>query len=307
MNVVMRVLFTFFISFCFLIPVYSQYHSVEFKKMRPAKHDLSSYPLVSIGEITNAMGEKSRTIYDLNDDLTQNLLSLKTKKYLLDPEKANSSDDGLLMISGRIQSERINQELMTRRGAVAVNGCSELRYWDAKGEIVFNLKLIDGKNSSLIKQVQIVKSISKESREARCSTPEKVDLEEIQRDLIREVTLEITRYLENYYEFITLTFKSELFGNSFKELNMVVSFIQMGNWEAALNILKDYTEDTKFKDKTKAKAYYNYGMLLLYLAQYDLASQAFTTGMKLDPKDNDFRTGFELITIEKEYQEKAKL
>lgn len=278
--------------------------SLILKTRRPPELDVSHYKQVAIGDIVGPLGAKTEQSLDLTDALSARLFNGNTVEVIdrnaLDKilgdqkfkdlqvidektkQTLNKKLNSALLVTGRIQSEKLEQKLIYQDQGIVVNGCTRTYYYQVKGDVTVQLKILDLKTGKMIFNDAVIKPVDKKTKED-CSVPNKLNVDEISRQAIKDLSEEIAKLIVPYDVSTLLQFSEPgLFKNPFKQLNEAVAYLETNNTEAGLAILKKYTEDKNNKAKVQASAYYNYSLGLIYTGKYAEAKQALEKSVSLN-------------------------
>lgn len=267
------------------------------KKQRPPQLDVSTYRQVAVGDIVGPSGTKNEQSLDFTDVLTSRLFNAKTlevidratldnlfgsQKYkdlqVLDEQAKqilNKKLGNAVFMSGRLQSQKLEQKLIYVDQSVVLNGCNRTYYYEAKGNVTIQLKILDLKTGRMIYSDAVTVPVAKQTKE-ECQVPEKLDLDAITRNAINDLSEQVARLIVPYEFTITLQFSDPgTFKSNFKQLKDAIKLLQLNNYDAGLAILKGYTESSDIKDKLKPNAWFNYGLGLYYAGKNAEAKTAF--------------------------------
>jgi hypothetical protein len=297
-------------------------NSITIEKPRSPQIDLSAYKQIAVGDITGPTGMKTTRSMDITDALTSRLFNSKTYEVVdrnalaqilssqkntdiqMIDEKTTSAlskkMNSALLIVGRIQNDKADQNLYSEKQGIVVNGCSEQYYWAATGELSINIKLIDIKTGKMIFADKVVHAIKKTS-EKKCTTPAKLNTDQILQDAINLIVEDITRLILPYQEKIEVSFEKPMitFKNPFKKLGSAITFIDGGNYDEALSILKEYATDESLKDKLKPMAVYNYAVGLYCASKYPEAEAEVKKAISFGVLSSNYNYLLEKINDEK--------
>lgn len=176
-----------------------------------------------------------------------------------------------LLITGRMQTEKIEQKLLTGKNG----GCpgSTSYHWLVTGEVAVQIKILDVTTGKMIFSAPVTIPVKVQSTET-CQPTEKFDLKSLVNKAFEALPDEVTKLVIPYAEQINITFEGPaivLFKNPFKKLNEVVSLFNVGEFNKGIDILKKYAEDNSLKDNLKPKAHFNYALGLFCINQYEQA------------------------------------
>lgn len=278
--------------------------SLLLKKQRPAQLDMTAYTQIAVGDIVGPTGAKTEESRDLTDALTAKLFNARTVE-VLDQNALNDllkgqrysdlqvMDDktkqalnkklsNALLITGRLQSSPLEQKLIYQDQGIVINGCDRTYYYQVKGNATLQLKILDVKSGRMVFSDAVTKPVDKRTKED-CKIPEKLNVEEIARLAVKDLSEEIAKMLVPYEVETVLQFSEPgLFKSPFKQLKEAVSYLQINNTDAGLAILKNYTESKDVKDKNRDEAWYNYSLGLLYANRYNDAKAALQMAASLN-------------------------
>jgi hypothetical protein len=270
--------------------------SLLLKRQRPPELDMSPYKQLVVGDIVGPLGSKTEQSLDLTDALTAKLFNANSLEVidrnaldvLLGSQKnrdlqvideatkqlLNKKLSNAIIISGRIQSQTLQQNLIYVDQSIVVNGCTRTYYYQIKGDVTIQLKVLDLRSGKLIFSNPVIKPVDLKTKE-ECKVPEKIDLAGVIRSTIADLSEEIAKLVVPYEKKNMLYFKEPgILKSPFRQLKEAVSYLQINNTDPGLAILKKYTESKEIKDKNNDDAWYNYGLGLLYAAKYPEAKNA---------------------------------
>lgn len=263
---------------------------------RPPELEVGSYRQIAVGDITGPLGTKTELSMDLADALSTRLFSAQTlelvEKATLDKllgeqkyrdlqtidettvKQINQKLNSALMITGRMQSDNLEQKLYSSSQGIVINGCATTYYYEVKGSLGMQVKIFDLKTGKLIYNEPVTIPIDLRTKE-ECTTPAKMDVGEIRRQATRNLGEKIAQLVVPFDNRTTLKFFEPGFLKSpFKQLREAVLLLQNNKYDQALAILKSYTEAKEVKQKHKPQAYYNYALGLVYTGKYEDAQSA---------------------------------
>lgn len=271
--------------------------SLVLKKQRLPLLDVSIYRQVAVGDIVGPSGIKNEQSLDFTDALTSRLFNAKTLEVIdratlddifgsqkrkdlqvLDEQAKqilNKKLSNAIFISGRLQSPRLEQKLIYTDQSVVINGCNRTYYYEVKGNVTVQIKILDLKTGRMIYSDAATIPVSKQTKED-CNVPQKLDIDAITRNAIKDLSDEVAKLVVPYDFTLTLQFSDPgTFKSNFKQLKDAVNLLQLNNNDAGLAILKSYTESKDIKDKLKPNAWFNYGLGLIYTGKNAEAKAAF--------------------------------
>lgn len=87
----------------------------------------------------------------------------------------------------------------------------------------------------------------------------------------------------------------------------IIGLMEVGATDEALGILYDAAQKEYEDNKIKARANYNYGMVIALLGNYEIGYEYVTNAFLLDPKNNKYKEGLAFIKNEQASALKLKL
>ena len=300
--------------------------SLILKKLRPPELDVSNYKQLAVGDIVGPLGSKNEQSLDLTDALTAKLFNANTLEVidrnaldiLLGSQKnkdlqvideatkqlLNKKLSGAIIITGRIQSQTLQQNLIYADQSIVVNGCTRKYYYQIKGDITVQLKVLDLKTGKMVFSSPVIRPVDVKTKE-ECQVPNKLDLAAISRTTITDLSEEIAKLVVPYEVSTLLLFKDPgILKSPFKQLKEAVGYLQINNSEAGLAILKKYTESKEIKDRNKDDAWYNYGLGMVYAGKYAEAKSALQMSASINASNLSAVTA--LITLMDEEDQVAR-
>ena len=289
------------------------------KNREPQLH-VKNYKQIAIGDIVGPNGIENERSLDLRDALTskffnsniyevvdRNALSQilssqkKSDVKIIDEKTISALSKQLksaLLITGRMQSEKVEQKLYTTKNGTCPDNSSN--HWLVTGEIAVQLKIIDVNTGKMIFSAPVLVPIKVQSIET-CQPKEKFDLKPIVNKAFEALPDEVAKLIIPYAEQINITFEGPavvLFKNPFKKLNEVVSLFTIGDFDKGITILKNYAEDNSLKNNLKAKAHYNYALGLFCINQYEQAKIELKKAIALDASGITYEAWYAKIDTE---------
>ncbi|MEY3425759.1 MAG: hypothetical protein RL679_1117 [Bacteroidota bacterium] len=275
--------------------------TVTIYKKRPAEFELINYSKISRSAVSNALVEN----YKINEKIEGIIAKYGTLKVqTFNPYKADltTNRDSTLVIEYTIIKENFTQTTKERTTLLKqASGDNSVFYCEANGEITLNVRLIDAKTNQLIVEKRYTSTSTKKGAETdnQRDAP-KVDLAILSNQCTNEIGFAFLKFVSNWNEQVTIEFEED---NKFVELPVVIKNMNTNNWSASIELLKKYTEDPNFKSKQKAKALYNYGLVLMYDDQFDKANEAFKAAITLFPKEEKYTNALTQLNEEKKLAE----
>lgn len=298
------------------------------KNRAPQLH-VKEYTQIAIGDIVGPNGIENERSLDLRDALTSKLFNSNTYEVvdrnalsqilsaqkksevkIIDEKIISALSKQLksaLLITGRVQTEKIEQKLYTSKNGTCPDNTSY--HWLVTGEVAVQVKIIDVNTGKMIFSAPVTVPVRVQSTET-CQPAEKFALKPIVDKAFEALPGEVTKLITPYAEQINITFEGPaivIFKNPFKKLNEVVSLFNTGEFDKGLDILKKYEEDNSLKDNLKSKAHFNYALGLFCINQYEQAKAELKKAISFDATTISYEAWYEKIDKEKEEDKKLAL
>lgn len=298
--------------------------SIELTVKRPAEVNLKDYKKISIGDITNAYGKVDQHSKDLVDELTSKLFESKNFDVLdrqnlskiLEEQKLGLSGlvdeetaaelgkiiGSAVMVFGRIQTDKYEEKLSKSEPWTTDKGEKmQTFYREGTYTFVVNLKLIDIVTSKVL-AVKTIDGSHKDKKSATNKTAPEIDKNLLFSLALKKVSTDFMKMIAPYDVTVRATFEKDAM---LPELDQCLTLLRIDEWDAGLKLLEDATKK-QLEPKVKAKALYNYGILLMYGGQPDRAVDILIEAMKLVPNSRKYQNAILQAKAEKEQADKLK-
>lgn len=292
--------------------------SLAYNKVAQPIVDASSYTHIAIGDIVGPTGTRTQNSMNLSDELTTSLMGkgsheILDRNVLTQLRRSGTQDAAVIdesivssigeqyqsavLILGRIQSEKMHQELKKAPQSIVINGCHTEYYYETSGDFTVQLRVVDAKTAKLIHAEAVTIPMVYQS-ERSCEMKGKMDVDVLMNKTIASMRDKIINTLLPYEVNQTLYFLKPLLANPFKDLNTVVVNFETGNTQKGLDALKNHTTSSSTKEKHRYIAYYNYAIGLLADHQYQAALDNFVKAYELNPQDAACKQAIDFATQE---------
>lgn len=312
-------------SFCGALFFSSCKPSIVLTVKRPAEINLKDYKKIAMGSIVNSNGQADQHSMDIADNLTTKLFDSKTFEVvdrqnlqkILDEQKLGQSGlvdessaveigkiiGSAVMVFGRFQSDKYEEETSKSDTYVDKEGKSHTTYYrKGKYSYIINLKLIDVK-TSIVLAVRTVDGTQTQQTSASNATAPAINPDILYTKAITSVTNQFMKTIAPYDENVKATFEKDA---KLPELEQALAQIKIGEWDTAVKILADAAARLDLEPKVKAKALYNYGLILMYSGKYDESINTFKEAMKTMPTNSKYQDAIVTAKSEKAKSEKLK-
>ncbi|MGI6477936.1 MAG: CsgG/HfaB family protein [Salinivirgaceae bacterium] len=298
--------------------------SIELTVKRPAEVNLKDYKKISIGDITNAYGRVDQHSKDLVDELTSKLFESKSfdvldrqnlNKILKEQELGQSGlvDEetaaelgkiigSAVMVFGRIQADKYEEKLSKSEPWTTDKGEKmQTFYREGTHTFIVNLKLIDIVTAKVL-AVKTIDGTHKDKKSANNKAAPEIDKNLLFSFALKKVSTDFMKMIAPYDVTVRATFERD---SKLPELDQCLTLLKIDEWDAGLKLLEDATKKP-LEPKVKAKAFYNYGILLMYGGQAEKAIDTLMEAMKLVPTSRKYQNAIIQAKREKAQADKLK-
>jgi len=298
--------------------------SVQLTVKRPAEVNLKDYKKIAIGDITNASGSVDQHSKDLADKLTSKLfesnnfevLDRQNLNKILQEQKLGQSGvvdettaaelgkviGSAVMVFGRIQTDKYEEK--ESQGKPWKNDKGETFqsfYREGVYTFIVNLRLIDIATAKVL-AVKTFEAAYKDKKSATNERPPEIDRGRLYSFALEKVSTDFMKMVAPYDVIVKATFEKD---KMLPELDQCLVQLRIGEWDAGVKLLEDATKK-QLEPAIKAKAFYNYGLLLMYGGQAEQAISIFTEAMKLMPNSRKYQDAIVQAKAEKARADKLK-
>ncbi len=299
--------------------------SIVLTVQRPAEVNLSEYKTIAIGDFVGERG--TRTLYSINieEALTYQLFKtgafdiVERRKINRLLEEHNLSLSGLVdetstveigkllgstvLIFGRISKNEYKEETSRSDEQEDFEGNKyHVYYRSGSYSLGVNIRLVDVNTGKIL----FTKTFEA-SRRARTSAKDKaapvIDMNKLFRECVDDIGSQFARMIAPYDERVRVRFEKD---RDLPELDLAISQIRVGDWHDAINTLRSATTKTGIDDNIRAKALYNYGLIIMYDGQFDEAIDAFRMAMQMVPGRKVYQDAIIMARKEKEKAEELQ-
>ena len=316
-------IFLFLVTFSSALFFQSCNPSIIIIAKRPAEVNLKNYKKIAIGSIIDPSGRESGHSQDIVDDLTAKLFDSKAFEVVdrqnLDKilKELNLGQSGLVDENSASEIGKILGSAVMVFGRLQNDSYKEIRsvseYNDDKGKkhktykcegtltFIINLKLIDVKTSKILAIRTLNGSSSETSKGFDQAAPE-IDQNNLYINCKNSVISQFMRVIAPYEVNLQVVFQKDA---KLPELEQALTQIKIKEWDTAVKLLADATTRQDLVPKVKAKAYYNYGLILNSIGKFDEAINNFNDAMKLMPNITKYQEA--IVTAKEDKARDAKL
>ncbi len=317
--------FLVFVSVSVALILSSCNPSIHLTVKRPAEINLKDYKKIAMGNIVNSYGQTDQHSMDVVDNLTTKLFDSKSfdvvdrqnlHKILEEQKLAQSGlvDESTaaeigkiigsaVMVFGRFQTDRYDEKTSQGQPYKDSKGYYHTsHYRNGTYTYIINLKLIDVTTSKVLAVRTLDGTQSVQTSATDAAAPD-IDQNSLYTIAISSVTDQFMRMIAPYYVDVKATFEKD---SKLPELDQALSQIKIGEWNAGVKILADAAAKQDLEPKIKAKAFYNYGLILMYSGKYDESLDNLKEAMKIMPSTSKYQDAIRQAKIEKALADKLK-
>ncbi|MFP4288618.1 MAG: CsgG/HfaB family protein [Bacteroidota bacterium] len=299
--------------------------SVYLTVQRPAEINLSGNKTIGVGEFISPGGRRSLQSNNLEEIITTRLVDVETFQ-VVDRQNINSllrehnlSLSGMVdgdnavevgkllgtnvLIFGNIHEDSYSEEI-TETEKTDEEGGRTYIVKERKGKYTLktNIRLVEVSTGKIL-AARDFSSVKTAKTSARNEDPPAIDRRSIYRQASQDVASQLVRMIAPYKENVKVSFEKD---KQLHELDVAIAQIKIGDWDDAIRTLQMAAMKNDLDDKTKAKAFYNYGLVILYDGQYENAIESFRRAMQLNPKKKTYQQAVIRARNEQANAEKLK-
>ncbi|MFW5758667.1 MAG: CsgG/HfaB family protein, partial [Bacteroidota bacterium] len=278
-----------------------------------------------VGEFVSAGEKKSLQAKNLEEIITTRLVEAETFQ-VVDRQNINSIlREHNLSLSGMVDSNsavevgkllganvlilgNINEDIYTEEivetEKTDEEGDRSYIVKDRKGKykLQTNIRLVEVSTGKIL-AARDFSSVKTAKTSARNENPPAIDRRPMYRQASQDIASQLIRMIAPYEENVRVSFEKD---KQLPELDVAIAQIKIGDWDDAIRTLQMAAMKNDLDDKTKAKAFYNYGLVNLYDGQYENAIESFRRAMQLNPKKKTYQQAVIRARNEQANAEKLK-
>lgn len=317
-----------YIFFIILIVAFTSCNpSVYLTVQRPAEIDLGKDKTLAVGDFEHTYTRQTRS-QNIRSERFEEILTtrlVQTNAFqVVDRKNMNAIlEEHNLTLSGLVESSSLEvgrllgptvlifgsinkneyEEEITKREEETEEGEKYFMY-DRNGKltVVTNIRIVDVNTGKII-AADDYSSVKTKKTSSREENPPKISRDDLYVNAVQDISNRLVRKIAPYQENVKVDFEKD---RDLPELDLAVSQIRIGDWEQAKMTLRNAAIKDNLDEKAKAKAYYNYGLVLLYDGQYDQSREAFRRAMLLNPKNKKYPEAVMIANREEEQAEELK-
>ncbi len=307
----MRTKLIFEIAFMALILAGCATQSVNMAILRPAEVNLHAYTAVAMGDVWGPPHQWFRA-QDIRDAFTARLLASEYFETVLDRQylqailqehylawsgfvdEATAPQLGefigaAALVVGRVTRDEYKEEISTE--TVIKKDKNDQEYEVQKHTrtgahyLGVNIQIMDVQTSAVIANKRLNTSFS-DSKSAEDRKPPSIDQSYLYGVCVDDLSRQFIRTVAPYYENVSVTY--ELDKKHLPELKTAHQMVVVGEFDRALEILSAASLKPDIPAKSRARAFYDLGLIQMYSGDYDNALANFLRALELSPENGRY-------------------
>ncbi|MCB5247625.1 MAG: CsgG/HfaB family protein [Candidatus Cloacimonetes bacterium] len=285
--------------------------SVNMTILRPAEVNLHDYSQIAVGDIWGPPQQWFRA-QDIRDAFTARLIESEYFESVLDrqylqmimqeyqlgwsgylDETTAPQLGGMIgaaaFVFGRITRDEYKEEISSE--TVTKKDDDDVEYEVLKHTrtgthyLGVNVQIIDIQTTQIL-AIKELRTQFSDSRSAEDRQPPKIDRDNLYRICVDDLSHQFIRTVAPYYENVSVTY--ELDKKYLPELKTAHQMVVVGEFERAIEILQSATFKPGIPDKSRAKAFYDLGLIQMYSGDYDNSLANLLEALELVPKSSRY-------------------
>lgn len=267
----------------------SEWSEITYKVEVEPKFNIADTKTIIISEVVNPSNEVNNHAVDIYDDMSNNITSidgltlidrgktdalLKEFKFqqsgLVDKKQIKKLGDFYgsgLLIFARIQTDNFGQSIETKKSLISKNGCKTERKMVGFYDLQINLKIIDLRTASIVLSQNLSASAKGKGPTYDCATPADLDSNSLYQKARVEIGKKFKELFVLHTKEHTIDFQTS---NKFnKDLKKAITLLEIDDFDAGYQMIKDMAGKEFKKDKTKSAAIYNLAMMQLFNEEFE--------------------------------------
>lgn len=295
---------------------------VQMEIMRPAEINLKNVKVIGIGNVTGSSSSAHKNT--LSTKLSEGLLNcgyfekVVDRQYMSTLEAEhnlslnNMTDEEFALSIGKyigasnlvfaISSESYTESTDKSSYTNSKTGKITSTYY-RKGDfkLTVNYKVINAETTELIAAKSITAS-KKKSLSSSLGYPGPIDKEALFAEALNEVVTNFMAVIAPHKVMVSVKLEED---KLLPKADTIINFMKAGATDDALELLFDAAQADYEKTEVKAKALYNYGIVVSLIGNYETGSDYLKQALKLVPSKKLYVEGVQFAT--KEAENAAKL
>jgi len=294
---------------------------------RPSEINLRQSRIIAIGEF---QGGKIGHALDLGEKFTAKLVQSKYFKSVIDRQNLSGiikeqdlSLNGLMDDASVIRVGKMIGAAVIVFGRVGIDSYKEetkseqVERYDAKTDkkvmvtvntvkgtytLSVNITITDVETAKILGAKDFLATRSAENR-ADNKAPAAINDTALYLDCLESVSTQFMKYVVPYQDRVSVVIETD---DKIPEVEAAVKFLQAGETERALGLLADAKNRSYKEMDVSAKAYYNYGIVLVYNGSFDEGMHNINEAIARNPKNDLYIEGIKTAKAEKASYEKLR-
>ena len=283
------------------IQLWSCSNAIQITVNRTPECQLEKQQQFAITEVMHQNGEtNTKHTLDLGMELTNKLAALNSlevvdlsalnmqqeQKYQTDASSGLQTKNNMVLLSAKIITNEYSEDVEKKNIFTYPKG-NTVTTFEKSGHYTYgvNFKMADSKTGKVLysKTINCVKTQKITSPSQALLT---INKSALYHQALLEVTQQFMHAVAPYTETVAVKFEKD---GKLKKLNTAIHLLKQGQMEQSANLLSEMTTLDTLSPTARAKAYYNYGVILALSNRQKDATMAFQEAIRLDPKNDKYK------------------
>jgi len=278
--------------------------SIMMTVKRPAEVNMKNFKKIAIGDLTGGTGTHSN---DLMDMFTTKLVSSNYFEAVVDRQNLkgilsehNLSSSGLVdenssaqlgqflgaaaLVFGRIQTDKYDETLTYKDVTRTDKNKNKynVRVYTRTGTytIAVHVQISDVQTAKIVGVKDLTSAIY-DTKSAENQEPEGIDKSSLYTIAVTKISDQFMKLVVPYEVTVKAQFETD--SKNLPELAMAVKQIQIGETNEAIKMFTEASQKPELLPKIKAKAFYDLGLIQMYVGQYEDSITNLKEAYKLNP------------------------
>ncbi|HOZ01130.1 MAG TPA: CsgG/HfaB family protein [Candidatus Syntrophosphaera sp.] len=298
--------------------------SVNMWVQRPAEINLHDFPQIAVGDIQTTFHPRSHA-YDIREAFTAKLLKSDYFDAVLDRDYLESIllehyvawsgevDDSAAwqlgellgasaLVHGRITKDEYREDLSHKESTRKDKQGNpyQVTEYTRKGEywLKVNVRVIDTRTSEIL-GLKELSAYHNSSDSAENKEPGPIDVEHLYQLCLGDITTQFIRLVAPWRQAVQSDYERDK--KYLPELDLARKHIINGRTGTALSLLEQATGKEDVPAKSRARAYYDLGLLQTYLGDFDNALANLRAAHQLVPQSKRYKQAIQ-ICLDEQYR-----
>ncbi|MDP3113660.1 MAG: CsgG/HfaB family protein [Candidatus Cloacimonadaceae bacterium] len=302
--------------------------AVKMTVKRPAEVNMKNFKKIALGDLTGGEGDHANDLMDMfttklvNSSYFEAVVDRQNLKGILSEHKLSNS--GLIdenssaqlgqflgaaaLVFGRVSTDNY-KETVTFEDVVRENYETKQKYnvrvYTRTGTYTLgvNVRISDVQTAKII-GVKELMSARYSTKKADNKQPAAIDVNSLYTAATNDISNQFMKLVVPYDVMVEAKFETD--AKNLPELGLAIKQVQIGETNEALIMFTDATKKPALLPKIQAKAFYNLGLLQMYVGQCDDSILNLKEAYKLNPSSKKYAAAITTAKQEKTAADKLK-